>query len=98
MLVTMTRKCQIDIKLSNGTVLPKGTFIGVAAHANALDSQYFDKPEEFDGFRFEKLRSLPGNDNKYQVRLSPFLPPSSLSFVPLSCLFPAHTTSCFVRF
>lgn len=64
----MTRKCQVDIKLSNGIVLPKGTFIGVAAQANALDPQCFDKPDEFDGFRFEKLRSLPGNDSKFQVR------------------------------
>lgn len=63
----MTRKCRVDIKLSNGIILPKGTHIGVAAGANALDSQYFDKPDEFDGFRFEKLRALPGNDNKYQV-------------------------------
>ena len=69
----MTRKCQVDIKLSNGIVLPEGTFIGVAAQANALDPQCFDKPDEFDGLRFEKLRSLPGNDNKFQVRTLPLL-------------------------
>ena len=59
----MTRKCKIDIRLSNGIILPKGTHVGVAAGANALDEKYFDKPNEFDGFRFEKLMSLPGNDN-----------------------------------
>lgn len=63
----MTRKCKADIRLSSGIILPKGTHVGVAAGANALDEKYFDKPDEFDGFRFEKLRSLPGNDHKYQV-------------------------------
>ena len=63
----MTRKCRADIKLSNNIVLLKGTHIGVAAGANALDPQYFEDPDRFDGFRFEKLRALPGNDNKYQV-------------------------------
>lgn len=63
----MTRKCRADIKLSNNIILLKGTHIGVAAGANALDSQYFEDPDRFDGFRFEKLRASPGNDNKYQV-------------------------------
>jgi len=26
----------------------------------------FENPDEFDMFRFEKLRSKPGNENKYQ--------------------------------
>ena len=65
--VTMHRKCGVDITLSNGTVLPKGSHIGVAAGPNALDSELFENSSEFDGFRFEKLRAVPGNDNKYQV-------------------------------
>ena len=63
----MTRKCLTDITLSNNITLLKGTHIGVAAGANALDPQFFENPDTFDGFRFSKLRSLPGNDNKYQV-------------------------------
>ncbi|OCK94106.1 putative cytochrome P450 [Cenococcum geophilum 1.58] len=65
-LVTMNRQCEVDLKLSNGLVLPKGTHIGVAAGANALDPALLDNVEEFDGFRFERLRSLPGNESKYQ--------------------------------
>jgi len=66
-LVTMNRKCEVDITLSNGIVLPKGTHIGVAAGANALDPAFNEKALEFDGFRFEKLRAVPGNDSKYQL-------------------------------
>lgn len=66
-LVTMNRQVEQDITLSSGITLPKGTHIGVAAGPNALDAELFEDPERFDGFRFEKLRALPGNDNKYQV-------------------------------
>lgn len=62
----MNRQCEVDVKLSNGLVLPRGTHIGVAAGANALDSKLFENVDHFDGFRFERLRSLPGNDAKYQ--------------------------------
>ncbi|KAF1990339.1 putative cytochrome P450 [Aulographum hederae CBS 113979] len=65
-LVTMNRQCETDITLSTGLVLPKGTHIGVAAGANALDASFFPNADQFDGFRFERLRSLPGNESKYQ--------------------------------
>lgn len=67
----MNRRCGTDIKLSNGVVLPKGSHIGVAAGPNALDPDLFENSSEFDGFRFDKLRTIPGNDNKYQVCLFP---------------------------
>lgn len=62
----MNRQCEVDVKLSNGLVLPRGTHIGVAAGANALDEALFENAGEFDGFRFERLRAQPGNDAKYQ--------------------------------
>ncbi|KAL2350324.1 cytochrome P450 [Cryomyces antarcticus] len=65
-LVTMNRQVEKEVKLSNGIVLPVGTHIATAAGPNALDPAFFEDPETFDGFRFEKLRNLPGNDNKYQ--------------------------------
>ena len=96
----MTRKCRTDIKLSNNITLLKGTHIGVAAGANALDPQYFDDPDTFDGFRFSKLRALPGNDNKYQVSHLPHQPiytqetfPNSNKH-PTSLSPPTTQTSC----
>lgn len=38
----------------------------VRAHTLNLDPQLWENPETFDGFRFEKLRSIPGNELKYQ--------------------------------
>ena len=76
----MNRKCEIDLKLSNGIILPKGTHIGVAAGANALDPDFNENASEFDGFRFEKLRARSGNDNKYQVGIV-------ISHLPGSTLF-----------
>jgi cytochrome P450 len=68
-LVTMNRQVETNFKLSNGLVLEKGMHIGVAAASNALDPEYFNDPEKFDGLRFYKLRTdKPGNDSKYQVR------------------------------
>ncbi len=63
----MNRQVEQEIKLSNGIVLPIGVHIGVAAGANATDSTLFERASEFDGFRFERIRAQPGNDNKYQV-------------------------------
>lgn len=62
----MNRKCETDITLSNGLILPKGSHIGVAAGANALDETLFENAQEFDGFRFEHMRNIVGNESKYQ--------------------------------
>ncbi|KAF2260298.1 cytochrome P450 monooxygenase [Lojkania enalia] len=65
-LVTLNRQVEQEVKLSNGLILPKGSHIGVAAGINALDPELYPNPQEFDGFRFLKLRNMPGNENKYQ--------------------------------
>jgi len=66
MSVTMNRKMLGSVKLSNGTILPKGSFIGMANGGVARDPKLFENPDEFDGFRFEKLRQQAGAENKYQ--------------------------------
>lgn len=53
--------------LSNGLHLPKGTLLAVPVSQIAKDPDIWDAPEEFDGFRFEKLRDVPGQSSKYQV-------------------------------
>jgi len=65
-LVQMHREVRSDIRLADGTVLPKGLFIALPSHNINMDESVWEKPEKFDGFRFEKMRSKPGNENKYQ--------------------------------
>ncbi|KAI1176099.1 cytochrome p450 monooxygenase [Nemania sp. FL0916] len=65
-LVSVNRMVLSPVKLSDGTILPKNTSIAVAADAVARDPRIWGNPSEFDGFRFEKLRKTPADDNKYQ--------------------------------
>ena len=64
--LTFERKVTADLTLPNGTVIPKGSFIGAPSQEIARDPQLWEAPEKFDGFRFEKLRQVAGNENKYQ--------------------------------
>ncbi|KAA8569824.1 hypothetical protein EYC84_002167 [Monilinia fructicola] len=66
-LVTMNRKMMDTVQLSDGTILPKGSFVGMAAGSIGFDGKIFENPEEFDGFRFEKLRQREGSENKFQL-------------------------------
>ncbi|EUC34585.1 hypothetical protein COCCADRAFT_93127, partial [Bipolaris zeicola 26-R-13] len=65
-ILTMTRKVMKDMKFSDGTTIPKGMFIGVASGAVNRDAEIFDNPNEFDPWRFYKLRQIPGMENQHQ--------------------------------
>ena len=66
-IVSMSRSVQSDVVLSDGVTLPKGCLIACDSWSATRDSSLWTDPETFDGFRFEKLRSIPGNEAKYQV-------------------------------
>lgn len=68
-IMTFNRATMVPITLSNGLYLPKGTMLAVPVSQIAHDPNIWDAPEKFDGFRFEKLRNVPGQSSKYQVRL-----------------------------
>jgi len=60
-----------DVKLSDGTYLPRNTISAVASTAHWDPSIYSD-PETFDGARFLKMRSEAGKENVAQfVSTSP---------------------------
>ncbi|CAD6446132.1 7615435c-f8b0-4d97-b05e-86868eac4630 [Sclerotinia trifoliorum] len=65
-VVSMSRKVESDTILSDGTLLPKGCLIACDSWSSTRDPDLWDDPEKFDGFRFEKLRDIPGNESKYQ--------------------------------
>lgn len=54
------------LSLPGGYVVPCKERVMVRAHTLNLDPKLWDNPETFDGFRFERLRSIPGNELKYQ--------------------------------
>lgn len=66
MQVTVNRKILSPVTLSNGVTLPVGTSIAASAACVNTDPTLFENPEEFDGFRFSKLREKEGNEAKYQ--------------------------------
>ncbi|APA15880.1 hypothetical protein SS1G_09238 [Sclerotinia sclerotiorum 1980 UF-70] len=74
-LVQMRRYLTSPLPLPSGHILPAGTYCGVDAQmANRTVPYYEASPithqqepfDTFDGFRFSKLRSVPGNENRYQ--------------------------------
>ncbi|KAK1762684.1 cytochrome P450 [Phialemonium atrogriseum] len=60
-----------DVKLSDGTVLPRGSISAVASTRH-WDSHYYPDPHKFDGYRFLKMRTDGGKENVAQfVSTSP---------------------------
>lgn len=58
--VAITRKAMSPFGLSDGTWIPKGTYIAVAGEGMALDPEFYPDPEKFDGRRFlDKTTGLP---------------------------------------
>ncbi|KAI5925952.1 cytochrome P450 [Camillea tinctor] len=67
---SMNRYIEQDIKLSDGTVLPKGSRMIVSS--NFMDPEIYPEPEKFDAARFMKMREQPGQENSWQfVSTSP---------------------------
>ncbi|KAJ0122177.1 Dihydromonacolin L monooxygenase LovA 6 [Diaporthe amygdali] len=67
-LATMQRKARADVKLSNGTFIPKGGFLAVSTHHHWDDATY-PNANEWDGYRFYKMRHSgePGKENTSQL-------------------------------
>lgn len=46
--------------LLDGTHLPKGTWLGVPVEAVHMDERFYDGPDEYDPFRFARMREKEG--------------------------------------
>lgn len=62
----MRRRALESVQLPDGTTIPKGASILVSSH-NQWDPSIYPNPEEFDGYRFLRLRQLPGQENSSQL-------------------------------
>ena len=61
---------QSPLKLSDGTTIPVGTQLCVAVEAILKDKSWAEDCDEFDGFRYYKLRQQEENANKFQFAMT----------------------------
>ena len=59
--VVMIRRVLRPFTFSNGVTIPAGTLIAVPTTASHTDEGIYENANEFDGFRFAKLRESEGN-------------------------------------
>ncbi|KAF9225192.1 cytochrome P450 [Gyrodon lividus] len=64
--LSMTRKAMKDFTFSDGTVVPKGATVSVAARPTHLDNENYDNADMFDPFRFANIRDDEGEGTKHQ--------------------------------
>lgn len=60
--VTFERIITKDLVLKDGFLIPKGTTIGAPTQAISMDRDIYSNPDQFDGFRFSKLRASDSPD------------------------------------
>jgi len=67
--VVMTRLVLQPFTFSNGVTIPPGTLVSIPARATQTDERIHENPNEFDGFRFAKLREKEGGKatGRYQA-------------------------------
>jgi len=65
----MSRLVLRPLTLSNGMTIPAGTLVSIPASATHRDETSYPNPDEFDGFRFAKLREDEGDTmtSRYQT-------------------------------
>ena len=56
LLVLLSRVAVDDFTFSDGTTIPRGTFVSVSTDNAHLNHKVYEDPLKFDGFRFSKMR------------------------------------------
>ncbi|OAG35209.1 hypothetical protein AYO21_10607 [Fonsecaea monophora] len=54
-----------DTTLSDGTFVPKGTWVTVPSYPMYMDDDYYENAHEFDAFRFSKKREKSGQETAF---------------------------------
>ena len=62
----MRRHVLEDVKLSDGTLIKKGSDLLVSG-TRMWDPNFYPNPEVFDPYRFLKLREVPGHETSAQL-------------------------------
>ena len=61
-LVGLNRLTLRPFTFSNGMTIPAGTTLALPVHSIHMDEEIYPNAQEFDGFRFLKLREKKGDD------------------------------------
>nr|POE75186.1 cytochrome p450 monooxygenase [Quercus suber]POE94733.1 cytochrome p450 monooxygenase [Quercus suber] len=61
----LDRVATSDVTLSDGTLIPRGTYITTPAVAMNEDDAYWDDPAVFDPWRFCRKRAQPGQETQH---------------------------------
>ncbi|KAI0354621.1 cytochrome P450 [Trametes cingulata] len=65
-IISVMRKGEKDITLSNGTFIPRGTLIAAAALPMHRDNEVYENADVFNPFRFSRMREAEGEGTKHQ--------------------------------
>ena len=67
--VAVSRIALRSFTFSNGVTVPAGTLVAIPASTTHTDERIYPNPDQFDGFRFAKLRESEVNTttSKYQT-------------------------------
>ncbi len=61
------RRLALDkVELPDGTIIPKNSFLAVSGHG-MWDSEVYQSPGTWDGYRFYRMRETPGQENLAQL-------------------------------
>jgi cytochrome P450 len=64
-VISFQRKVVKPLTLKDGTRIPKGAWLLAPAAAISHDPNVYEKPDQFDGFRYYKMRQVPDEENKH---------------------------------
>ncbi|BCS23009.1 cytochrome P450 [Aspergillus puulaauensis] len=65
-IISMQRLAEKTIKLSDGTTIPKNTLLYVSSE-RMWDESIYPNPDQFDPYRFLRLRQTPGHEASAQL-------------------------------
>jgi len=66
-LFTGLHKAMVPHTFSDGTFVPKGSWVATPATAVHQDADLYENATEFDGFRFSRVREQPDQGTKHQM-------------------------------
>ena len=78
----LNRKALKPFTFSNGVTVPAGTYLAGHLYGTHHDSGIYDRPEEFDGFRFVEEKQEAGDSEKEVRKARQTMYTTSKTYLP----------------